>query len=55
MFEWHAQLLRELGDSNIEDREREQTRRTCPDELARERAATFGIAQDFDERVRTVI
>ena len=24
-------------------------------ELARERAATFGVAQDFDERVRAVI
>lgn len=31
--------------SSIEDRELEQTRHTCPDELARERAATFGVAR----------
>jgi hypothetical protein len=53
MLEWPAQLVRELEDRNIEDREPEQTRRTRPDELARERAATFGVAQDFDERVRS--
>ena len=47
--------MRELGDRNIEDREPEQTRRTRPDELARERAATLGVAQDLDERVRTAI
>ena len=30
-------------------------RRTCPDELARKRAATFGVAEDFDERMGSVI
>jgi len=47
--------VRELGDRDIEDREPEQTSRTCPDELARESAATLRVAQDLDERVRAVI
>jgi hypothetical protein len=55
MFEWNAQLVRKLGNSSIEDREFEQTRRPGPDELARERGGTFGVAQDFDEGVRTVV